>query len=84
MTCFVAHLGKKGYFDRLGIEVTRENAKAIEEEIARVVGKKGEHCPAIWKEMKEWMADPARKAKLEAALKKKFAGIGEYATGSQK
>ncbi|MBN1678053.1 MAG: hypothetical protein JW880_05895 [Candidatus Thermoplasmatota archaeon] len=77
MTCFVTHLRKKGYFDRLGIVVTRENAKAIEGEIARIVGKKGEHCPAIWNEMKEWMADSGRNAKLEAALKRKFAGRGK-------
>jgi hypothetical protein len=73
VTCFVAHLKKKGYFDELGIEVTKENAKHIENEIARVVGEKGEHCPAIWKEMKAWLEDPKMKAKLEKSLKKKFA-----------
>ena len=49
MTCFVAHMKKKGYFEPLGIAVTKENAKAIEEEIARTVGLKGEKCPTIWK-----------------------------------
>lgn len=73
MTCFVAHLRKKGYFDELGIDVTKDNAKQIEHEIARVVGKKGEHCPAIWKETKAWLEDPKMKAKLEKNLKKKFA-----------
>jgi len=72
MTCFIAHLRENGYFDGLGIEATKENAKAIEEEIARTVGREGEHCPAIWKEMKEWMADPPRKAKLDSALRRKF------------
>ncbi len=76
MTCFVGHLRKKGYFERLGIEVTEQNARAIEQEIARVVGRKGEHCPGIWKEMKRWMADPKMNAKLEAALVKKFARSG--------
>lgn len=72
MTCFVGHLRKKGYFEGLGIDVDKKNAKAIEEEIARIVGRRGQHCPAIWREMKEWLADPPRKAKLESALKRKF------------
>jgi len=72
MTCFVAQLRKKGYFDGLGIEVTKENSKAIEKEIARIVGREGEHCPVIWTEMKEWMADPRKKARLESSLKRKF------------
>lgn len=52
MTCFVNRLDKKGYFKNLGITVTNENAKAIEEAIGKIVGKSGEHCPAIWHEMK--------------------------------
>lgn len=72
MTCFVAHLKKKGYFDDLGIEVSEENAKAIEHEVARIVGREGEHCPAVWKEMKDWLADPRKKAELESGLKRKF------------
>jgi len=64
---------KKGYFEPLGIAVTKENAKAIEEEIARTVGLKGEKCPTIWKEVKVWIADPRKKAMLDKSLKKKFA-----------
>ncbi|MCU0852339.1 MAG: hypothetical protein MUC90_03660 [Thermoplasmata archaeon] len=73
MTCFVGHLRKKGYFDALGVEVTKENAKEIEREIARIVGVKDGHCPEIWKEMKAWLEDPKKKAKLDAALRKRFA-----------
>ncbi len=72
MTCFVAHLKKKGYFDGLGIAVTKENAKEIEQEISRIVGLRGEHCPAVWREMKAWLEDAKKKAVLERALKKKF------------
>lgn len=72
MTCFIAHLEKKGYFRELGIVVTKENAKDIEKEIARNVGREGEHCPAIWREMKAWLADPKKKAALEKNLRKKF------------
>jgi hypothetical protein len=73
MTCFVNHLNKKGYFEGLGIEVTKDNAKEIELEIARLVGREGEHCPAIWSEMKALLDDPDKKAALEKRLKKKFA-----------
>ena len=73
MTCFIWHFDKKGYFDALGIEVTRENAKAIELEIARTVRKTGEHCPAISKEMKAWLQDPKKKTVLEKNLRRKFA-----------
>lgn len=72
MTCFVAHLKKKGYFDELGIVVTKENVKEIEQEIARTVGLKGEHCPAVWSETKAWLADTKRKAVLDKNLKRKF------------
>ena len=73
MTCFVAHLKKKGYFGPLEILVTKENAKDIEEEIAKTVGLPGEHCPAIWKETKVWIADPKKKAVLDRNLRKRFA-----------
>lgn len=73
MTCFVAHLTKKGYFEGLGIAVTKENAKAIEHEIADIVGVKDGHCPEIWSGMKSWLDDPKRRTKLEARLVKKFA-----------
>jgi len=64
---------KKGYFEPLGILVTKENSKDIEEEIARTVGMQGEHCPAIWKETKVWIADPKKKAVLDRNLQRKFA-----------
>lgn len=73
MTCFVAHMKKKGYFEPLGILVTKENVKDIEEEIAKTVGLQGERCPVIWKETKIWIADPKKKAVLDRNLKKKFA-----------
>jgi len=64
---------KKSYFEPLGIAVTKENAKVIEEEIARTVGLEGERCPMIWKEAKVWIADPQKKAMLDKNLNKKFA-----------
>ncbi len=72
MTCFVGHLNKKGYFAKLGIEVTKENAKAIEHEIAKIVGREGEHCPEIWMQMKAWLDDPKKRLELEGKLRRKF------------
>jgi hypothetical protein len=72
MTCFIAHMNKKGYFQEIGITVTKENSKALEMEIAKVVGRPGEHCPAIWQETKKWLADPKKKAVLDRELKKEF------------
>ena len=73
MTCFVGRMSKKGYFADIGITATKENAKALELAIAEVVGRPGEHCPAIWQETKNWLADPKKKAVLDRELKKKFA-----------
>jgi hypothetical protein len=64
---------KKGHFEPLGIAVTKDNAKAIEEEIARTIGLEGERCPMIWKEVKVWIADPQKKAMLDKSLEKRFA-----------
>ena len=75
MTCFVAHMEKKGFFEPLGINVTRENAEDIEREVARTVGLEGKRCPEIWKETKLWLADPKKKAVLDRNLKKRFAQV---------
>ena len=72
MTCFIGHMNKKGYFAEIGITVTKENSKALEKAIAEIVGRPGEHCPAIWQETKKWLADPTKKAVLDRQLKKKF------------
>jgi hypothetical protein len=73
MTCFIGHMKKKGYFDGIGVKVTKENAKDIEREIAGIVGVKDGHCPEIWRETKVWLADPKRRARLDTALKERFA-----------
>jgi hypothetical protein len=66
-------MNKKGFFEPLGINVTRENAKDIEHEIARTVGLEGKRCPEIWKETKLWLVDPKKEAVVERNLKKRFA-----------
>lgn len=73
MTCFVAHMNKKGFFKPLGITVSKENAKEIEREIAKIVGREGRNCPDIWTETKLWLSDPKKKGQLEGQLMKRFA-----------
>lgn len=68
-------MNKKGFFEPLGINVTKENAKEIEHEISRTVGLEGKRCPEISKETKLWLADPKKKAVLERNLKKRFAQV---------
>ena len=68
-------MNKKGFFETLGINVTRENAKDIEHEIARIVGLEDKRCPEIWKETKLWLADPKKEAVVERNLKKRFAQV---------
>jgi|GEM_PF-1455307 len=72
MTCFIAHMNRKGYFNEIGVKVTTENAKDLEIAIAEIVGKAGERCPAIWGETKKWLADPKKKAILDRRLKRRF------------
>jgi hypothetical protein len=73
MSCFVAHMDKMGFFKQLGITVSRENAKDIEHEIARIVGREGRNCPEIWMETKLWLSDPQKKGQLEGQLIERFA-----------
>lgn len=73
MTCFIAHMDKKGFFKPLGITVSKQNAKEIEHEIAKIVGREGMNCPDIWKETKLWLSDPKKKKQLERQLTKRFA-----------
>lgn len=72
-TCFVAHMDKKGFFKPLGITVSKANAKEIEHEIAKIVGREGRNCPDIWTETKFWLSDPKKRGKLEGQLMKCFA-----------
>jgi len=73
MTCFVAHMDKKSFFKPLGITVSKANAKEIEHEIAKIVGREGRNCPGIWTETKFWLSDPKKRGKLEGQLMKRFA-----------
>jgi len=54
-------MDKKGFFKPLGITVSKANAKEIEHEIAKIVGREDRNCPDIWMETKLWLSDPNKK-----------------------
>jgi len=70
MSCYFRHI--KGLLDEAGIQVTRDNRKALHTHIARTVGDPEADCPTTWKQVKEWRDDPDKRAQL-------VAGLGEFA-----
>lgn len=69
MTCFIGHMRKKGIFAEMGIEVGKGDAKQTQEKISAIVGLPGAGCPLVWKEVKNWLADPVKKRKLIEGLR---------------
>lgn len=51
MTCYFRHL--KEFFQKAGIEVTKENRKEIDRIVRRIVGIEYEGCPEVWREVKK-------------------------------
>lgn len=70
MSCYTRHLSE--VFARAGIEYTRRNARLADGHIRRIVGKEGEDCPVVWKEVKSWLADPQKMDALTRSLKEAF------------
>ena len=68
MSCYLHHMSD--LFDEAGIEVTKENRKQIDAHIAGIVGDAKQHCPTTWRLVKEWRADPERRAQLIAGLQR--------------
>ena len=54
MTCYFRHLG--AFFERAGIDVTKDNKREIDRAIHRIVGVEYKNCPATWKEVKKRIA----------------------------
>ncbi|TFG07568.1 hypothetical protein EU522_00600 [Candidatus Thorarchaeota archaeon] len=55
MTCYFRHM--RHVFERAGIEVTKENKKAIDQRIHELVGVKYKDCPATWSAVKSKLAE---------------------------
>ena len=54
MTCYFRHLGS--FFERAGINVTKDNKREIDKAIHRIVGVEYKNCSATWKEVKKRIA----------------------------
>ena len=55
MTCYFRHM--KDVFSRAGIEVTKENKKALDRAIHSHVGVEYKDCSSTWKEVKKKLAE---------------------------
>jgi molecular chaperone GrpE (heat shock protein) len=61
MSCYLRHL--KGIFDELGIEVTKENRKQLDQAIHEVVQVKYKNCSQTWKAVKKRILGDSKKRK---------------------
>jgi hypothetical protein len=55
MTCYFRHLNS--YFEKAGINITKENKKDIDRIIHDIVGVKYKNCSATWKEVKKKISE---------------------------
>lgn len=58
MSCYLKHMEE--IISEAGIELTKENRKAVDHAIRRAVGKPDSNCPDVWKEIKTLIADDKR------------------------
>jgi len=70
VTCYFRHL--KHVFEKAGIEVTKENKRAVDRAIHSIVGVEYKDCPAAWREVKKRIAEDEEGfvSKLREALSK--------------
>ena len=55
MTCYFRHL--HDVFEKIGVKVTKENKRQIDQIIHKIVGVEYKNCPAAWKEVKKRIAE---------------------------
>lgn len=55
MTCYFRHIHDT--FEKIGIKVTKENKKQIDQIIHNMAGVEYKNCPATWKEVKKQIAE---------------------------
>ncbi len=67
MSCYTRHLSE--LFAAAGIEHNRQNARWVDGQIRRILGKHGDGCPAVSKEVKAWLADAEKYNKLAVGLR---------------
>lgn len=63
MSCYLRHLGP--VLARAGIELKdKTTRKTVDLSIREIVGVNEGRCPEVWKEVKQWLKDPALEQKL--------------------
>jgi len=69
MTCYFRHL--QDVFEKIGVKVTKENKRQIDQIIHNVVGVKYKNCPVAWKEVKKRIVEDEEAfiSQLRSALK---------------
>lgn len=71
MSCYFRHM--KEILIQVGIEVTPQNKKAVDQALHELVDVPYKACPAAWKAIKEkYLADPAGREALVRALNSKI------------
>jgi hypothetical protein len=55
MTCYFRHITR--VFEEIGVEVTKENKRAIDRMIHELVGVEYKDCSTAWKEVKKRLAE---------------------------
>jgi hypothetical protein len=68
MSCYFRHL--KDVLTEVGIEVTPENRKNVDQAIHEIMGVPYKDCPSAWKNLKSRMANEADRAELVKKLRK--------------
>jgi hypothetical protein len=67
MSCYFRHIGE--IFAEAGVEVTKENKKALDAAIHKAVGVACKDCPSAWRAVKALLAKPGGRARLVRAVK---------------
>ena len=55
MACYFRHM--KNTFEKVGLEITVDNKRAIDKHVHEILGIEYKNCSATWKEVKKRLAD---------------------------
>ncbi len=69
MSCYIRYM--KQLLNEINIDPeTKEERKEVDQTIREIIGKNSsDKCNEVWKEVKIWLQDPAKKQELEEKLK---------------
>lgn len=67
MTCYTRHL--KDIMKELGMEDTKENRRILDKRLRAILGREDDHCPEVWRDVKERLHDPKLKERMVEELR---------------